>query len=373
MSYTRRQFLEIFSATTVLLLTEGCGYAATKSTDDLIIGGGQYFDLNTRQAHRVLSIVDIQKAKYELIDLPFLPHGIAMHPTHRQHIALFEKKGAGACLVDIKTKKVIKTITTKAGQHFYGHGQYSPDGQILYCTENRLKDEYGLVVMRNANDMTFIGEFPTYGANPHECQWLADGKTLAITNGGSLRRNSPPSVTYVNAISQKLVETFPIPNNKINAGHLAKATKEGVIVVSAPFEGYAPKGSGGVTFFKKDHKKTFMSQDIKQSIQGEALSVVTLDNIAGVTHPDANLVTFWDINKPQLLAKLSFEKPRGIALTQDHRYFILSYGKSASIQLIDAKTFIPYKAPMNAMFTTGSHIYSLANTAKKLDTYGGLY
>ena len=77
------------------------------------------------------------------------------------------------------------TISSAEGRHFFGHGVFSPDGALLYATENDFDNAAGMVGVYDATDgFRRIGEFPTHGVGPHELLLMADGRTLAIANGG---------------------------------------------------------------------------------------------------------------------------------------------------------------------------------------------
>ena len=77
------------------------------------------------------------------------------------------------------------TIASVAGRHFFGHGVFSPDGALLYATENDFENAAGMIGIYDARaNFERIGEFPTHGVGPHELLLLDDGRTIAIANGG---------------------------------------------------------------------------------------------------------------------------------------------------------------------------------------------
>ena len=77
------------------------------------------------------------------------------------------------------------TITSPPGRHFFGHGVFSPDGRLLYATENDFENAAGMIGIYDATGgFARIGEFPTHGMDAHEMLLLGDGRTLAIANGG---------------------------------------------------------------------------------------------------------------------------------------------------------------------------------------------
>jgi hypothetical protein len=76
-------------------------------------------------------------------------------------------------------------FTTPANRHFYGHGVFSPDGRLLWATEHDNETRQGLLGVYSATQgYKRIGELKTFGIGPHEVILLADGRTLAVANGG---------------------------------------------------------------------------------------------------------------------------------------------------------------------------------------------
>ena len=70
-------------------------------------------------------------------------------------------------------------------RHFYGHGAFSPQGQILFATENDFENDVGIIgLYEAANGFRRIGEFPSGGIGPHEMLLTSDGKGLWVANGG---------------------------------------------------------------------------------------------------------------------------------------------------------------------------------------------
>ena len=62
---------------------------------------------------------------------------------------------------------------------------FSPDGALLYATENDFENAAGMVGVYDATGgFRRIGEFATHGMDAHEMLLLGDGRTLAIANGG---------------------------------------------------------------------------------------------------------------------------------------------------------------------------------------------
>jgi hypothetical protein len=98
---------------------------------------------------------------------------------------------------------------------------------------------------------------------------------------------------------------------------------------------------------------------------GEALSMAIdpQQEVVAVTHPDGNMMTFWQLSSARLLKSLALDRPRGVAVDSINNRFIVSYGQQqAAMIAIDIKTQLPI-ADTHIMQTyiTGSHLYSLTH------------
>lgn len=221
-----------------------------KSSPDIILGGGQFRTADSEKIHYALSILDLQNMRRDLSEMAFLPHGIHPKPTDTNYLALFEKKGPGACEYDLKKKSITRSIKPLNNRYFYSHGAYSMEGNNLFSTETYLDTLEGVIAIRDSKTMEHIDDFPSYGKEPHECKLIDSGKILVVTNGGGVSTESAPSVCYIDIQSQKLLEQVTLTTSRINTGHLAVSRNGSLLVVSAPRAGLT--GIPAVLAF--DHK-----------------------------------------------------------------------------------------------------------------------
>ena len=188
---------------------------------DMIVGGGQYQDASNPSAlNYVFSTVDLHSRQHSLISMDFLPHGIALNPKQTEQLLVCEKIGPGAALIDIKSSRVLETVTTDPARLFYGHCAFSKDGKLIYTTETYRDSLKGTIVVRELESQTVIGEFPSYGQSPHECFLIDDGKVMVVTNGGGDLAGDKPNVSYIDIETQQLIRQEHFTNRHINAGHL---------------------------------------------------------------------------------------------------------------------------------------------------------
>jgi hypothetical protein len=150
--------------------------------------------------------------------LPDRGHDITYDPLTRRSVVFARRPGTFAVVFDHTGATKPVTITSPAGRHFFGHGVFSPDGKLLYATENDFDNAAGVIGIYDAtDDFRRIGEFPTHGMDAHEMLLLDDGRTLAIANGGIETHpdfgreklniaTMQPSFVFVDRLSGGLIE-----------------------------------------------------------------------------------------------------------------------------------------------------------------------
>ncbi len=331
---------------------------------DLILGGGSFVDLRDRKTQRfVFSRVELRERRVGLVATGFLPHGIAVDPLDPNRLVAFEKIGPGCCEIDLAGGRLTRAIMPTEDRWFYGHGAFSPDGRLLYSTETVNSRESGMIGVRDGRTLAYLGEFPTFGENPHDCHLIERGRTLVVTNGGG-RRETPmrPCVTYVDVEARRLIEKVELDADRVNTGHLALSADGTLVVVSAPRKGMREMDLGGVSLRRGGGPLHVVDEPaaVVQRMFGEALSVEIHEptGVTAVTHPFGDMVTFWSLRDARLLKRLDLPRARGLALTRDGRHFVLSYGSTAELALVDPETLALVPGQVSQSFLTGSHLFN---------------
>lgn len=331
-----------------------------------VVGGGA--GINDAFFVGIINLDDKQPAARHPNDIGFLGHGFTPRVNDTNILMITEKHGGGCVEFDLKAGKVLRRIPASPGREFYGHSAFSPDGKLWYCTEAETEDgSYdGVLAVRDADSMELHDKtFPTHGVAPHDCILIDDGDTLVITNGGGPvdRTDQAPNVAYVNVKTGEARKLLKFKNHpRINAGHIAMSSKGELVCVSAPRDG-VPKDDrwiGAITFYHPD-KDGFVTTDdpIREKMKGETLSVSFNEDtrVVAATNPAGDLVTFWDFDTGKLVKSMSdFKWPRGISLTLDRKYYVLTHDQKTMMTLIDAQTLEPQSSPVvKQSFISGSH------------------
>lgn len=186
MAIDRRKFL-IGSALTLASASASSAFAGMldDDTDSGITAGD--FIAACRRPDGGYSVVVLSLDGTVLRELPLegRGHDIALDHARGEAVVFARRPGTFALAFDIHGRREPVLFTTPANRHFYGHGFFSRDGRLLYATEHDNDTRDGLIGVYDATGgYRRVGEFPSYGIGPHEAILLADGKTLAIANGG---------------------------------------------------------------------------------------------------------------------------------------------------------------------------------------------
>ncbi|TPN56017.1 MULTISPECIES: DUF1513 domain-containing protein [unclassified Mesorhizobium] len=157
------------------------------------------------------------------IDLPDRGHDVTFDPMSKRSVVFARQPGTFAVVFDHTGRDAPLTIASIPGRHFFGHGVFSPDGALLYATENDFDNAAGVVGVYDARaKFNRVGEFPTYGMGPHELLLLDDGRTIAVANGGIETHpdygraelniaTMKPSYVLIDRVTGDLIEKHELP------------------------------------------------------------------------------------------------------------------------------------------------------------------
>jgi uncharacterized protein len=119
------------------------------------------------------------------VALPDRGHDVTYSPVAGRAVVFARQPGTFALVFDPAGNEPPVTIPSIEGRHFFGHGVFSPDGKLLYATENDFDNARGVIGIYDVSGgYRRIGEFDTSGVGPHEILLMPDGVTFAVANGG---------------------------------------------------------------------------------------------------------------------------------------------------------------------------------------------
>jgi uncharacterized protein len=352
------------------------GEALSGLTYGTLLCGGILVHPDTREEHFTFTQISIDRTLKDrathqkvITDIGFLAHGVIYNPLAAERVVVFEKKGPGAAEIDLKSNEIATRIPPAKGCEFYGHGAYSADGRLIYATEYEKSSYEGKMTIRDARNFSVVDEFPTYGEWPHDCQFIEDGKVVAITNGGgNIDGGAEPCVTFVNVETGELIERITFDNPRINAGHLMLSSNLDLAVTHAMREGLHTRESlGALSLRPRGSKFRTLNAPaaVTGAMKGETLSVCMHEarKAVAVTNPYGapdGLTTIWNYETGTLLKSLDMlEQPRGVALTLNEQYWVVSFGRARpGVTLLSTETHEPLDPPIAfEAASQGSHAY----------------
>ncbi len=162
-------------------------------------------------------------------------HSLAVDPTGAFVVAFARRPGTFALAIDAVTGRARHAFATPPERHFEGHGVFSPDGRLLYASENAYEDGSAVIgIYDAAAGFARVDELPGHGLGSHEILLSPDGSTLVVANGGILthpdypRANldlagMEPSVVWIDRRSGDLIARSDPPKalNQLSLRHMS--------------------------------------------------------------------------------------------------------------------------------------------------------
>lgn len=278
------------------------------------------------------AVFDANGRDVRRIALPGRGHDVAFHAATGRCVAFARRPGNFAVAFSASGRQLPIAFTTPADRHFYGHGVFSRDGQLLYATENDYDGARGCIgIYDAAGRYQRVGELPSGGIGPHDVQLSQDGRHLIVANGGiethpdigrgraklNLATMSP-NIARVSLASGEMVETLELSPDlaKVSLRHLELAGQQR-IVVGAQTQRGAP-GDAPIAFASDSRGRLVplvLPRDISKRMQNyvSSIAVDAAGEVAAVTSARGATVAFFDLGTRRYLGHRLRPDVSGIA------------------------------------------------------------
>jgi hypothetical protein len=264
------------------------------------------------------------------IKLPSRAHGMAHAHATGITVAFARRPGTFAMAFDPQGKTEPVILNTPENRHFYGHGQFSRDGAMLYASENDFEGNRGVIGLYDArNGFRRIGEFDAHGIGTHDMTVSDDGRLLVIANGGIETHpdfgrtklnldHMQPSLVLIDAISGQLVQKHGLPASlsQLSTRHV-DIGDNGRVWFACQYEGPRNDLPPLAGYFAKGEDINFLSLPEETTIRLAnyvgAIAVNRRDGIVGLTSPNGNAAVTLDAKSGRVLSQTTIREAAGVA------------------------------------------------------------
>lgn len=332
----RRAFLRMAGAAWAAALTPGAALALSR-TDAVFASGFQ-----DRSGTFVLAVLTEDGTVIDRVALPARSHGMAFSPATGHLVAFARRPGTFALVVDQGRTTAPVTIAAAEGRHFFGHGCFSPDGRLLYASENDFDANRGAIGLYDAyDDYRRIGEYPTYGIGTHDLAISDDGRMLIAANGGIETHpdfgrtklnldHMEPSLSLIDATTGALIERHGLPAGlrQLSTRHIDLDAK-GRIWFACQYEGPRNDLPPLVGRFARGEALHFV--DLPEETTAGlanyvgAIAVNRREGLVGLTSPKGGRAVILDAASGRVLREETVADAAGIAATT-RDFAVSSYG-----------------------------------------------
>jgi hypothetical protein len=293
------------------------------------------------------------------LPLPARGHAAAAHPFRPEAIAFARRPGTFAVVIDCATGAQKTILNAPAGRHFYGHGAFSEDGNLLYTTENNFEAGRGVIGLWDVPaGYARVGEWDSGGIGPHDIKRLPGRDTLVVANGGidthpdsgRSKLNIPtmrPNLTYIR--NGAIVERMELPAqmHKNSIRHLAVAA-DGRVAFGMQWQGDGhPDALVGI--HSPGAQVTLMTaeQDPTRQMQGYVGSIAFSDygNSIIATSPRGGKAQTYASHSSQMTASRPLADVCGVAALEAG--YLLTTGTGAVLSLRNDEVLSAVSTPMH--------------------------
>ncbi len=257
-------------------------------------------------------------------------HDIALHRASARAVVFARRPGFFAVAFDLEGRSEPTVFTPQEGRHFFGHGAFSRDGRRLFVSEHDIDTGDGLIgVYDVAAGYRRVGEFPSQGVGPHEAILMADGRTLAIANGGiatdpSTGRealNLPtmkPSLAFIDSETGELMAKHSLPSDlrMLSIRHIA-ADGRGRVWFGGQWQGGAEDAPELIGFASLDRPVKILepASPLGVALKGYIGSVAMSRDgrILAASAPRAGRIVYVDTDQSSLCAQSVLADGCGVA------------------------------------------------------------
>ncbi len=262
--------------------------------------------------------------------LPKRAHGMTTSSVTGMTVAFARRPGTFFMAFHPHNRRHPIVMHTPENRHFYGHGQFSLDGSILYASENDFDGNRGVIGLYDArNGFRRIGEYDAHGIGTHDMTVSEDGQLIVIANGGiethpdfgrtKLNIDAmEPSLVLLDATTGSLLQKHGLPEKlrQLSTRHVDLG-RDGRIWFACQYEGPRNDLPPLVGSFSRGEDLRFidLAQETTMRLANYvgAIAVNRRDGVVGLTSPNGNALVTLDENSGRVLSEVTLHEAAGVA------------------------------------------------------------
>ncbi|MGE0240110.1 MAG: DUF1513 domain-containing protein [Parvibaculaceae bacterium] len=290
--------------------------------------------------------------------LPARGHDATARPATSEIVVFARRPGNWFIVVDAGKGRLVATVLSIKDRHFYGHGVFTPDGRLLYATENDTMSGNGLLGIYDASDgYRRIGEIASRGIGPHDIAFLPDGKTLVVANGGL--RTSPetgrevlnkddmkPNIALIDWRHDQTLAVFELDPQfrALSIRHMAVA-RDRTVTFGCQHQGDpndlpplvgSVSASGKVVLFDMPEVELLGMANYVGS-----MALDRSEEIVAATSPQGGSVALWNRLSGEFLTRERMSDVCGVAALPEGHDFLLTSGNDGVRRLTEGAETLP--------------------------------
>ena len=266
-------------------------------------------------------------------------HDVVPHPFLPMALFVGRRPSTQSYLIDTRDGRLLHTLHSPAQRHFYGHALFHKDGEWLYATENDTSDPgRGVlgVYRLHGDQLDRTDELSTHGIGPHQLQWLPDGETLAVANGGIRTEADSRTEMNLDAMQSSLVvmrrdgsllSKEQLPERMNSVRHMAVAG-DGTIVTGQQYMGDSHDAVPLLAIKRPGQPfQHFPVKDAQRQQMNQYTASVAIHSelrLLALTAPRGNRVLIWDLDSAELRLDVPLADCAGVAAVSQG--FVVSSG-----------------------------------------------
>lgn len=273
-------------------------------------------------------------------------HSGCNRPGGREVVFFERRPGWRFYVLDAATGSRQHRIPAAEGEHFVGHGVFSPDGRWLYTTASRYEAGEGIIAVYDAhNGYRRTDTFELHGIGPHQLTLHPDGETLVIGLGGILTHpdydriklnldTMDPALVLMDRKTGRITGRFR-PTHPHQSTRHVDASAEGKIYVAYQYQGPLHETPPLLARLENGQLREYrFDDDTQASLANYIASVIAHpeNDLVAAASPVGGTAIVFEGRTGKLLARASIPDGAGVQALAGGD-FLISSGRGKLVRL----------------------------------------